>query len=615
MNIRPCVLIVIGLCALALSQPAPTLATPQFFEGRKEINGITLLQDDRDPRAYYYVPPFPRLATQADGTPAFSFIRYQGGKDEEGEGGLFNAIIEFTLPQEVINQLERDLQKLHSGAKIAGAVPFTDPADDLTAGQTKTAAFRVVSATLGDEATSTVTSGSAALAPNGRTVIAAKLDATNAALLWKSFQQNEITDVAFEMDAAYFAKIDAFNAVVEASMETVYRHFSILDNNQGLEGKYHRDQLQNIVDELSQEQIIKITSTETGAAFDISSARWEKLVEVVTDKLIETLFDTKTGWSRPVEREVIGEDIQGRVEGGTVSSSFLGAPGFASGESGYREHTDYVPDDQYVLKQRDDIRINTFRMDLTRSQVIRAPYVSTGNIGGLFKRYDGNPKYFQVIDLDDVAMQKVPLSFLIDGSYVAAFDSLLDSVTVDVAHGEGANARTHSIRLAAADITSKNELSLGPIELKRLGSAEPNWRKYRYRVRWNVRGRPDSIEDPAGGGWFEKATTTPRIAPPLERTDLKIDIDPEVFKDPDVRAVTVELMARFLGEADILRTVHATADEEARQSEEIALFHDPNAKIAARVTYIRRTGPERMKPVWVADHYVLVGKSPAGDKP
>ena len=89
-----------AVAALALVLGAvPAAALVNYDTGQRVIDGVQLLQDASDPSVYYYLPQFPRLATRADGTFEFLCLKYVGGTAETN-GGLFHALVEFTLPQE-----------------------------------------------------------------------------------------------------------------------------------------------------------------------------------------------------------------------------------------------------------------------------------------------------------------------------------------------------------------------------------------------------------------------------------------------------------------------------------------------------------------------------------
>src|SRR5690348_3177150 len=89
-----------GFVFLALSTlTAITLhAQVKYDEGSRFINGVQLLQDKDNPNAYYYIPRYPKLATNDDGTFELLCMKYVGNKGEPS-GGLFHALLEFSLPQ------------------------------------------------------------------------------------------------------------------------------------------------------------------------------------------------------------------------------------------------------------------------------------------------------------------------------------------------------------------------------------------------------------------------------------------------------------------------------------------------------------------------------------
>jgi hypothetical protein len=79
----------------------PAAALVNYDVGQRIIDGIQLLQDASDASAYYYLPQYPRLATKADGSFEFVCLKYVGGTAQTN-GGLFHALIEFTLPADVV---------------------------------------------------------------------------------------------------------------------------------------------------------------------------------------------------------------------------------------------------------------------------------------------------------------------------------------------------------------------------------------------------------------------------------------------------------------------------------------------------------------------------------
>src|SRR5689334_5371268 len=88
------------LCVLLC--PYSSRALVNYDQGQRQIKGVQLLQDFNDPTAYYYVPQFPRLATKEDGTFEIVCLKFVDTKEDGASGGLFHALIEFSLPSELL---------------------------------------------------------------------------------------------------------------------------------------------------------------------------------------------------------------------------------------------------------------------------------------------------------------------------------------------------------------------------------------------------------------------------------------------------------------------------------------------------------------------------------
>lgn len=100
-------------------------AIPKYDEGALLVNGVQLLQDHEDENAYYYLPQFPHLAKNSNGDFELLCIKYVGGTDE-GNGGLFHALVEFSLPTEILEEVEKKLNAIRPDSRIVGPVRLLD---------------------------------------------------------------------------------------------------------------------------------------------------------------------------------------------------------------------------------------------------------------------------------------------------------------------------------------------------------------------------------------------------------------------------------------------------------------------------------------------------------
>src|SRR4029079_14868908 len=322
----------------------------RYDEGRRVILGVQVLQDAGDPKVYFYVPQYPRISTRPDGALELLCLKYV---DPAGtaSGGLFHALVEFSLPDEIVQAVEQELKKQVPDARLAGPVPLLEAATDNEEGQTS---FQVVSGVVADKekggfAQSVLFSGKAPLQPGSKAVVAAVLNQQGATLLWSSLS-GPTSDVSVSLHAAFEAASQPYNAKVTATVSTVYTHFSQITNKQG---GYTRRQIRDIVDDLQRKGDLKIEVLDRSSALGLKSSELEGVLQVVTSKLTEAMFDHTTGWSSDPPRETAVEEGQlpGRQSRGWLTRLFAG-----SGDQ------QYYTDDQYVLKKRQEHQHNTLSL-------------------------------------------------------------------------------------------------------------------------------------------------------------------------------------------------------------------------------------------------------------
>ncbi len=120
------------------------------------------------------------------------------------------------------------------------------------------------------------------------------------------------------------------------------------------------------------------------------------------------------------KRSLEGDQIKLRQQRGFSGRLFKG--------SGNQQ---YYTDDQYVLKNRKDIRRNVFTLTLAKSSTIKVPVDTAGNLGGLYTALKDDSRYFRLVDLSDPAFEFRPVHFQVDGDYVDAFQDTINFVSVN----------------------------------------------------------------------------------------------------------------------------------------------------------------------------------------
>lgn len=580
----------------ALSTPAAALV--RMDEGRRQVLGIQLLQDYSDPKSYHYVPAYPRLATAPDGSFQFLCLKYVDPKGK-ASGGLFHALVEFTLPPDFVTELEKELKKQVPGARLAGPVALIPSGSK--EGEDSPGGFEIVSAILkntgeGGMTRQLVTSGKAPVTPGSRAAVAALLTQEGATLLWDSLTSST-SDVSVGINAYYEAAVTGFEARITAEMSTIYDHFSRVENKQG---GYSRQQVRDIVDELRRKGDIKVEVLDRSRALEIPGASMQGLVDTVTTKLTELMFDAKAGLSTDPPREIAVEkgQIKDRQSRGFLTRLFAG-----TGDQ------PYYTDDQLVLKRRQDVRRNTFSVVLTKNSTVRVPVHTAGNLRGLYEAHKADPRYFRIVSTNDAAFQRRPLYFQVDGEYVSGFQDTINFVAVSVRkrYAEGTNPDfTETLRFGQ-DAVKDGRLLL-ETAYPRLGEADAAFLKYEYQVVWSFRGR-ESVrvpEDP--NKWIASQDPAVSLTPPVEKRTIDLDADRGRFADRGVASANVIFEYALLGQPKQTRATLRAADTASMTT--VTLFGDRQAPVRARVTWYFKDGRQVTKELPAETYMALV---PPGD--
>lgn len=563
---------------LFLLSPWGTYALVKYDEGRRTVNGIQLLQDSDDPLAYYYLPQYPRISTKDDGTLDLLCLKFVG-KDDQTNGGIFHALIEFSLSPEELQELKSALNTEVPGARIVGPVPMMQAFKD---GEDGMGSFQVVSSILNDiegEQSFTqhvIASKHAPLLPNSRAAIAARLNQEGATLLWESLN-GPTSDVSVSIKGFYEASVKGYNAIVTADASTIYEHYSRVINQQ--EG-FNKSQLRKINNELIQSQMLKVEVFDRSEALGIKAGEMDGLLNLVTDKLTELLFDVQTGWSKVPKQEEAIEDgqIKGRQKRGLFRRFFGGA-----------KNQPYISDNQFVLKKRTDIRSNKFYLNLSKSSSIKVPIHTSGNLSGIYDSLGVDERYFRIVNLDDIDFQKREVHFQIDGNYINSFDDLINFVSINFrkTSSDGTDI-TETLLFNRQDLEEGKDLKT--IIYPRLGNKEANWLDYEYQIVWSLIGNNEPISYPVTKNkWTSTNTSAISLIPPFKKMILEVDADRALFRENGVHSVHLKLLVILGGKPTVLRNLLLREDD-AENIDKVSLYYDEKEPLAYQLTWYSTQG-------------------------
>ena len=552
----------------------------KYDEGRLNINGIQLLQDKDDAKLYYYLPQFPRIAVKNDNSFEFLCVKYVS-KTNENNGGIFHALIEFNLSPATVQWLETELRKKVAGGKIAGPVPMQQALKD---GEEGLANISVVSAIMSEGENNkflkgkVITSSQAPLLPGSKAAIAVNLSPEGVTLLWESLKGNT-SDISVSIQGYYEAYVQGYNATIKADISTIYSHFSKI---QAQQNGFDKTQIRKIVDDLRQNQSIKIEVFDRSDGLGIKAESMQKIVDLVTEKLTTILFDSQHGWSVTPEKERINEkSLPGRQERGWFSRTFGGS-----------ENTPYYSDNQFVLKDIKDIRSQQFYLNLSKSTTIRVPIFTSGNIGGLYQQMNkDNPnQYFKIVNLDDADFQKREIGFQMDGSYAESFAELLNtvSVTFKKKYPNGENDVTEDVLIRKSDIEKGTDYKI--IKYPRLGIKESSWLDYEYKVNWSLKGNNTLIKQPEkDNDWLKANSSSIVLVPPFNKRVIEVEVDKNTMKEQEVTTANIRFFVILNHVPQAQKSILFKQDDVATGLK-LALYHDSSEPAAYQVSWYGKNG-------------------------
>ena len=494
----------------------------------------------------------------------------------------------FELPPEDVEELQKKLEETMPNAKIMGPVPLFEGQSTGNKKEPVEPAFKVVSAVLNDTAEggmtrSMVSSGHAPLTPGSRDA-----GGSHPQPAWRDAPLGDARrrDLRYLrlISAYYEAKVEGFHGRIKADVSTVYNHYSaILNKQQG----YKKRELRDITDEMIREAVIEVEIFDRAEGLGIDTTAMRRVADLVTDKLVDIIFDTENGLTKLPEREQAVEkgQIRQRQERGAFVKWFAG-----------EGNPEYITDNQFVMKNREDIQQNTFLINLSATTTIKVPFYTSGNMGGLYYTFGDNENMFRVVNLADPSFQKREIFYTVDRDYINSFKDTINFVTVNFRknHLDGP-ATTAEIQFTAEDI--QEGLLRKSIPYPRLGQADSGWLGYQYRVSWSIYGR-DTVRVPSKEDqWLDSSDAVINLMPPFEKTSIELEADTSIFDTNNVVSGVVELRYKLLGkEQSERRAVLRATDSEPITS--FTVYHDEKAVPEMRITWYGKSGLGRKVEDW-----------------
>jgi hypothetical protein len=243
-----------------------------------------------------------------------------------------------------------------------------------------------------------------------------------------------------------------------------------------------------------------------------------------------------------------------------------------------------------VIKRREDIRMNKFYLNLSKTTTIKVPIHTSGNIGGLYSEMQNDDRYFKVINLADSDFQKRAVHFQIDGEFKDAFNELLNSVSVSFkkVYGGDTDDATGSLIFTGKDVSEGKDFKA--LIYPRLGITSSEWLNYDYKISWNLKGEEKPILIPkAVDLWKAGNASLTTLTPPFKKRTVEIDADKSGFKESGIRSASIRFFTVLNGDAIPHKTL-IIRDTDTENTSKVNLFFDEGEPIAYQITWYSKKG-------------------------
>lgn len=502
-------------CALAASAGAGQLSIDQGTQA----GGLWCFPLTDNPKQYVYLPNNARLATDDQGHPQFSFIRYvtnQAAADagtatitEARGGGVLHFLVLYETPPTMVEAAQNELRKRLNDKDILlrGPLVFSDGRYALVSS--------VINPAGGPPERKLLTTGRAPVLEGDRLALSFELTPEQSSLLMESFKMNT-PDVSLVFDMSFQGLSDAYDADLFINWSEVRqsKSFSASGNVYFVSAD-----VQTMFDDMMRTNAIKLRSSGSDAAM-------EGLLNNVYSKLLDLMF-------RQVEPERVPDGQRGGLADaiGTLINQKTGP--LSSGKT-----TGFGLQAGFQWKDIKSSGTSTLNFN-HRATVDRHSFI-TFNVGDFYKRYGNDANYFRAVNLSDPAFQQREIHVGVDGALLPEFDRFINSVTVTLRKQHADGSETVQEMVLDRDTVKKAGNDLRLVYGWSGDDDRMAWLKYDWRASWSFKGGGAYTSD-----WVHDDRAMIDLFAPYERRTVQLMGDTDALKAKGVRAVIVQVEYPF----------------------------------------------------------------------
>ncbi|MEZ4824908.1 MAG: hypothetical protein R3C61_01240 [Bacteroidia bacterium] len=513
-----------------------------------------------DSLTYLYLPSEGKLATDAEGNPQFSLLRYiinkptgasSGSAITDADGGaVLHFLFLYDTPEDQVKNAQKSLQeKLNNEeVKLRGPVIFDKGRYTLISSILKPAP--------GQKEVEVLSTGEAPVLEGSKIALTFDLTPQKSKLLMESLTM-KTSDISVVFDLGFSGLTDSYNAKLEIDWTEVRKSESF---KAGGSIYFVSADVGMAFDRLRRDNAIRLTTIGENANLD-------GLLNTVYDKLLKMLFD-------PVPPERVPQDQQGGL------ADAIGA--MVGGALNSRNTTGFGLSVGFQLKdfKTEGTSVLTFN---GRSTVDRHHFI-TFNAGDLYNRYGKDEKFFRDVPLWDPAFQQREIFVGVDGEMEKEFSTMLNSVSVNLRKKhQGGQETMKSVLIQRATFQNFNgKLSMVYGSVKDTNRVQ--WLDYEYQTQWQFQGGGSYVTP-----WQTENSAMINLYTPFRRHKIELEGDLAGLETQGVRAIILEIAYPFFDQAKKVRQTIRPGDDLSTKGMEITLPNEIDT-VDYSITWIKKDG-------------------------
>ncbi|MBK8556256.1 MAG: hypothetical protein IPL65_11040 [Lewinellaceae bacterium] len=573
------------------------------FDRGLRVGELTVFPEVTNPNNYYYLPDKASVATNANGKPMFSFIKYVRNTDtgdggastitESNEaGGVVHVLVNLSVPEDMRKNAEREVQRINSAARLMGPIMY------------KSGKVAIISSVVGADGEMTkkvVGIGPAPILDGEKAALSVLLTKQGADILWATFQTpTPDFSFSFEMDARGY--LSPKSVKIEADFEQIYSHkgIEIAARTPVLAAEIKAD-----FDELTNTGAIKVE--QIGEDADLN-----KLKETAYNQLVNLMFDRVGGQGVPELSQLLGTNNQPsmldrattmlttarqeardentrlateartnrdyerriRAESRTAMDSFYRAhnipytfPPLTAADTAAPQ-VERVPIPGFAVaasfQLKEVRRKGKYTIDLNKYTEDMRTFVFSESVGNVKQKCE---ECFVRINLDDPLYKQREVHAKLVGVNANDFETYVNNVEIVLRkkHQNGQETVRNIIIDRKKFNNDGNDFTM--IYGWQGDDNRKKWLSFDFKTKWTFN-NGSQVETE----WASQEFAAINLVPPLVKRDIYVELDPEFAQNENLRAVEIKIFNNsVLGREEVKTVSLKTADNILSKSVEVIM--------------------------------------------